>query len=670
MDFFSRTLVDTSSQDYRSILRKNGIKSDDTGEINPAEAYFALENAIRQIAVNLWMGENITVVTPYNKQREYIEKTLKNSDAVSQGWFEAAYSAVSAEIEEMVKTGELEDAEMPSPAEIRKDLAGIKVLTADSVQGSENEVVIVSLVRSNPKGDVGFLRDMRRLNVALSRAKAHLVVIGDFDTLTKASDRKVAAVFSRLKEYALELERGIIPAFKELPGAIGYSETGRLPEYAAEAAKTAQSWENMSSETQKDFTDQIYRLETFLGNALGRRILWIFPSIRGEERRRIELMLDRVLSIKSDIESGVPVEDIKLVRPVIKGNEEYLVSFAAKDSIYIGKGLIFDEVIFHELYVREFGEAGYDDHRYIYQVLQRKIFGKENILKPVIRDMISSAVPETISVSRKMAEAVADMGIDSLVISKANSFYNGELSVEYRTWARIADIMSADEALGTNMLRVLASYYKSRAIAMSYENMMTVHTDELSNYMTIEDAAAYSLWFSLMSSGSLYDGRYFRDSINKAMVEDFASSALRGFDDKVYRRIVKKVYEINEEYDSASLGKERVIENRTSDGFMQAKDIEQELPVRELIIDSIVKTVWMLAKGIVKAQLLPTLMLASAVEGEYDAIPYYAIGGNDRVEALFERLNRSLFELMNPGVSMKNNIVPDLGIYEGFISAT
>ena len=57
------------------------------------------------------------------------------------------------------------------------------VNTIDSFQGQERDIIYISLVRSNDKGEVGFLKDYRRMNVAMTRAKKKLVVIGDSATI-------------------------------------------------------------------------------------------------------------------------------------------------------------------------------------------------------------------------------------------------------------------------------------------------------------------------------------------------------------------------------------------------------------------------------------------------------------------------------------------------------
>jgi superfamily I DNA and/or RNA helicase len=59
----------------------------------------------------------------------------------------------------------------------------LRISTIDSFQGQEKENIIVSLVRSNDDGDIGFLKDYRRMNVAITRAKEQLFVIGDSATI-------------------------------------------------------------------------------------------------------------------------------------------------------------------------------------------------------------------------------------------------------------------------------------------------------------------------------------------------------------------------------------------------------------------------------------------------------------------------------------------------------
>lgn len=61
----------------------------------------------------------------------------------------------------------------------------ITVHTVDGFQGQERDVVFISLVRSNSDGNIGFLRDLRRMNVAMTRARMKLVISGDVSTLTK-----------------------------------------------------------------------------------------------------------------------------------------------------------------------------------------------------------------------------------------------------------------------------------------------------------------------------------------------------------------------------------------------------------------------------------------------------------------------------------------------------
>ncbi len=59
----------------------------------------------------------------------------------------------------------------------------MRISTIDSFQGQEKPVIILSLVRSNDNNEIGFLKDYRRMNVAITRAKDALFVIGDSATI-------------------------------------------------------------------------------------------------------------------------------------------------------------------------------------------------------------------------------------------------------------------------------------------------------------------------------------------------------------------------------------------------------------------------------------------------------------------------------------------------------
>ncbi len=67
---------------------------------------------------------------------------------------------------------------------LKKLIANIEIKSVDGFQGREKEIIILSLVRSNEKENIGFLQDLRRLNVALTRAKRKLIIIADAKTLS------------------------------------------------------------------------------------------------------------------------------------------------------------------------------------------------------------------------------------------------------------------------------------------------------------------------------------------------------------------------------------------------------------------------------------------------------------------------------------------------------
>ncbi|KAH6862607.1 AAA domain-containing protein, partial [Alternaria alternata] len=84
---------------------------------------------------------------------------------------------------------------------LKEAYPGIELGSVDGFQGREKEAVIVSTVRSNPEHEVGFLGEKRRLNVAMTRPKRHLCVIGDSDTISKGS-KFLKAWMQHLEDHA------------------------------------------------------------------------------------------------------------------------------------------------------------------------------------------------------------------------------------------------------------------------------------------------------------------------------------------------------------------------------------------------------------------------------------------------------------------------------------
>jgi len=74
-------------------------------------------------------------------------------------------------------------------------MENIEIKSVDGFQGREKEIIILSLVRANEKEEIGFLSDIRRLNVAITRPKRKLIIVGDLKTLS-AND-----TYKRLIEY-------------------------------------------------------------------------------------------------------------------------------------------------------------------------------------------------------------------------------------------------------------------------------------------------------------------------------------------------------------------------------------------------------------------------------------------------------------------------------------
>ncbi|KAH7386010.1 DNA-binding protein SMUBP-2 [Pyrenochaeta sp. MPI-SDFR-AT-0127] len=142
---------DTQGGDFAEKVEDEGVigkggKGMSLGDSKSNEAEAALVKMHVGNLINAGVkAEDIAVVTPYNAQLALLAGMLKE-----------AYP-------------------------------GIELGSVDGFQGREKEAVVVSTVRSNPDHEVGFLGEKRRLNVAMTRPKRHLCVIGDADTISKGS---------------------------------------------------------------------------------------------------------------------------------------------------------------------------------------------------------------------------------------------------------------------------------------------------------------------------------------------------------------------------------------------------------------------------------------------------------------------------------------------------
>jgi len=113
------------------------------------------------------------------------ETHLKDSKSIVNN-LEAEISAKL--VQDYLNEGiEVDDIGIISPyadqVKIIQEMTPVEVKTVDGFQGREKEIIIISTVRSNENENIGFLRDLRRLNVAITRAKRKLIIVGNINTL-------------------------------------------------------------------------------------------------------------------------------------------------------------------------------------------------------------------------------------------------------------------------------------------------------------------------------------------------------------------------------------------------------------------------------------------------------------------------------------------------------
>ena len=124
---------------------------------------------------------------------------------------------------------------------------GLEISTVDGFQGREKEIIILSLVRSNQKNQVGFLSDKRRLNVAITRPRRMLIVICDIDTITNGNENE-NSFLKNFGEYCNEnaTNVNIIGTLME------YNEFEELQSMCVEEKKKEKIEENKKEEKEKN----------------------------------------------------------------------------------------------------------------------------------------------------------------------------------------------------------------------------------------------------------------------------------------------------------------------------------------------------------------------------------------------------------------------------------
>jgi superfamily I DNA and/or RNA helicase len=163
-------LIDTAGKDWL----EERTDFDPGGSLNnlPAYSFDRVGSADPRSSAAWRRGESIDPSTfnTGNAERVAAEarRLLSRGVAPADLAIIAAYSAQARRLRDLLKA---------------ERAAGVEVGTVDGFQGREKEAVIVDLVRSNDHGELGFLTNTRRMNVALTRAKRFLLVVADSATL-------------------------------------------------------------------------------------------------------------------------------------------------------------------------------------------------------------------------------------------------------------------------------------------------------------------------------------------------------------------------------------------------------------------------------------------------------------------------------------------------------
>lgn len=150
-------------------LYREAVAGENFGRVNRDEAILTLQTLgeyIGKIGAKRILEEKVDfgIISPYRAQVQFLRRLIKHTP-----WFKPFRQLIT-------------------------------VNTVDGFQGQERDVILLSMVRSNEGGEIGFLRDLRRMNVAITRARMKVIIIGDAVTMSSHRFyRRLKAYIDRLK---------------------------------------------------------------------------------------------------------------------------------------------------------------------------------------------------------------------------------------------------------------------------------------------------------------------------------------------------------------------------------------------------------------------------------------------------------------------------------------